>query len=60
MLIKPINYVRISLTIDLMSIKFDVHYSTIFLMFILLIVIYFKRETDLIKINEDNDLFKML
>ena len=59
-LIELINYVGNSLNIDLVSIKFDVYYDTIFLMFILLIDIYLNRETDLIRINEDNDLFKTL
>ena len=57
-LIKLINYVRILLIIGPLNIKFNVYYGTIFLIFILLIAIYFKRETDLIKINKDNDSIK--
>ena len=57
-LIEPINYARISLATGPLNIEFGVRYGTTFLIFILLIAIYFRRETDLIKTNEDNDPIK--
>ena len=57
-LIEPINYARISLAIGPLNIEFNVRYGTTFLIFILSIAIYFRRETDLIETNEDNDPIK--
>ena len=57
-LIKPINYARISLIIGPLNIEFGVRYGTVFFIFILSIAIYFRRVTDLIKTNEDNDPIK--
>ena len=57
-LIEPINCVRTSLIIDLMSVEFGVHYGTISLILVLSTAICFGKETESIETNEDNDPFK--